>query len=399
MRSRRLAVDATLVAGGGHAPANPRSRTGRALARPRARRGGETEPVAPVSRCDRAAKRGRPSPPAAWPAMQESFAPSDIANRSRRSPSCGPSGRPGCGSRCVDGPKPNAGSAPAVAGRGIEPELAAPFRHRDAMSLDRQAKEPVVAAAAMLHARVDKRLRAEATGTLVPVGLSVSDAARVFLALVVAGKHLPFILEVPSAETRAALDEAQAVVQARRIRFETAADLFDDVEKNRGRHAHRASPAERLHARVPQGPGEAVASGPPRHGPARAGDAAAGGRQRAVRRRMVRPGADARSGRATASAASAAPSCSSAGSTTQAGTAWWCSCAPARTPDRPSSGRIHLHLSCSCQTGRLARPRVAAPVCVAWRRPCGTSAPLARRGRRCACRPRSGQKLWRMPNS
>jgi hypothetical protein len=33
---------------------------------------------------------------------------------------------------------------------------------------------------------------------------------------------------------RAALKEAQEIVQARRRRFESATDLFDDLEKNRG---------------------------------------------------------------------------------------------------------------------------------------------------------------------
>ena len=91
-----------------------------------------------------------------------------------------------------------------------------------------------MAATTMVHVRVDEQLKAEATETLAAMGLSVSDAVRVFLMRVVADRQLPFALKVPSAETRAALEEAQSIVQARRARFETAAELFDDLEKNRG---------------------------------------------------------------------------------------------------------------------------------------------------------------------
>lgn len=65
-------------------------------------------------------------------------------------------------------------------------------------------------------------------------GLSVSDAIRVFLMRVVAEKQLPFALKVPNAETRAAMEEADVIVRTRRARFTKAADLFDDLAKNRG---------------------------------------------------------------------------------------------------------------------------------------------------------------------
>ena len=51
---------------------------------------------------------------------------------------------------------------------------------------------------------------------------------------VVAEKQLPFALKVPNAETRAAMDEADAIVRTRRARFTKAADLLNDLEKNRG---------------------------------------------------------------------------------------------------------------------------------------------------------------------
>jgi len=87
-------------------------------------------------------------------------------------------------------------------------------------------------ATAMVHVRVDERLKAQAAETLAAMGLSVSDAVRVFLTRVVAEQQLPFPLQVPNAETRAALAEADAIVRTRRARFGTAAELFDDLEAN-----------------------------------------------------------------------------------------------------------------------------------------------------------------------
>lgn len=87
-------------------------------------------------------------------------------------------------------------------------------------------------ATAMVHVRVDERLKAQAAETLAAMGLSVSDAVRVFLTRVVAEQQLPFPLQVPNAETRAAMAEADDIVRTRRARFGTAAALFDGLEAN-----------------------------------------------------------------------------------------------------------------------------------------------------------------------
>ena len=91
-----------------------------------------------------------------------------------------------------------------------------------------------MAATTMVHIRLDENVKAQATETLAAMGLSMSDAVRVFLMRVVAEKQLPFALKVPNTETRAAMEEADAVVRTRRARFTKAADLFNDLEKNRG---------------------------------------------------------------------------------------------------------------------------------------------------------------------
>ena len=66
----------------------------------------------------------------------------------------------------------------------------------------------------MIHVRVDERTKAHATQALASMGLSVSDAVRVFLARV-AAEQPPFELKVPNSETRAAMEEARAMTRAR----------------------------------------------------------------------------------------------------------------------------------------------------------------------------------------
>jgi DNA-damage-inducible protein J len=86
----------------------------------------------------------------------------------------------------------------------------------------------------MIHIRIDEQVKKQATETLAAMGLSVSDAVRVFLMRLVAEKQMPFALKVPNAETRAAMMEADEIVRTHRARFDTAAELFDDLEKKRG---------------------------------------------------------------------------------------------------------------------------------------------------------------------
>ncbi|MCF8003203.1 MAG: type II toxin-antitoxin system RelB/DinJ family antitoxin [Chromatiaceae bacterium] len=86
----------------------------------------------------------------------------------------------------------------------------------------------------MVHVRIDEQTKAQATETLAAMGLSVSDAVRVFLTRVVAEQQLPFALKVPNAETRIAMAEADVMASAHRARFNSATELFDDLEKNNG---------------------------------------------------------------------------------------------------------------------------------------------------------------------
>ena len=89
-----------------------------------------------------------------------------------------------------------------------------------------------MATTAMVHVRVDEQIKAQATETLAAMGLSISDAVRVFLMRVVAEQQMPFALKVPNAETRAAMADADEIARMRRVRFNNATALFNDLEKN-----------------------------------------------------------------------------------------------------------------------------------------------------------------------
>ena len=80
----------------------------------------------------------------------------------------------------------------------------------------------------MVHVRIDENIKAQATETLAAMGLSVSDAVRVFLTRVAAEKQLPFELKVPNRKTRAAMEEARAREHSR---FANAQELIDEIEK------------------------------------------------------------------------------------------------------------------------------------------------------------------------
>lgn len=87
----------------------------------------------------------------------------------------------------------------------------------------------------MLHVRVDDETKAQATETLAAMGLSVSDAVRLFLRRVVADQSFPFELKVPNAKLRSAMAEAEEIVQTRTARFVDTDELFADLEKNSGK--------------------------------------------------------------------------------------------------------------------------------------------------------------------
>jgi len=81
----------------------------------------------------------------------------------------------------------------------------------------------------MVHVRVEEHIKSQATETLASMGLTVSDAVRVFLTRVVTEQQLPFALKAPNAGTRAAMQEARTKSNAR---FASSDALIHDLEKS-----------------------------------------------------------------------------------------------------------------------------------------------------------------------
>ena len=86
----------------------------------------------------------------------------------------------------------------------------------------------------MLNIRVDDDTKIKATAALNAMGLSMSEAVRLFLHRVVADQAFPLELRVPNARTRAAMAEADEMLRLRLTRFTNADELFADLEKNSG---------------------------------------------------------------------------------------------------------------------------------------------------------------------
>lgn len=93
----------------------------------------------------------------------------------------------------------------------------------------------MTARSSMVHVRVDDKIKQQATAALETMGLSVSDAVRLFLRRVVTDQGFPLELKVPNAETRLAMAEAEEIARSRIARFVTADELFADLEKARSK--------------------------------------------------------------------------------------------------------------------------------------------------------------------
>ena len=67
----------------------------------------------------------------------------------------------------------------------------------------------------MVHVRLDDRMKERASDALERMGLTLSEAVRMFLSRVVADQAIPFPVKVPNATTIAAMEEARRMGPAR----------------------------------------------------------------------------------------------------------------------------------------------------------------------------------------
>jgi DNA-damage-inducible protein J len=88
-----------------------------------------------------------------------------------------------------------------------------------------------MAATAFVRARIDEGLKNEAADVLADMGLTVSDVVRMVLTRIAKDKALPFELKTPNAETRAAMEEARAILKARNARFANGQALIDALDQ------------------------------------------------------------------------------------------------------------------------------------------------------------------------
>ena len=87
-----------------------------------------------------------------------------------------------------------------------------------------------MAATAFVRARIDEAIKDEAAEVLAEMGLTVSDVVRMTLTRVAKDRALPLELKSPNSETRKAMEESRAMMQARLARFADAQELFNALD-------------------------------------------------------------------------------------------------------------------------------------------------------------------------
>ena len=90
-----------------------------------------------------------------------------------------------------------------------------------------QTKRGFMAANQVVRARVDERLKTEATAILATMGLTVSDFVRIGLTKVVSEQGLPFEMRVPNQLTAETLTRSERGEDLHRA--ESAEALFEDL--------------------------------------------------------------------------------------------------------------------------------------------------------------------------
>ena len=89
-------------------------------------------------------------------------------------------------------------------------------------------------ASTMLHVRMDDQLKVRATDALALMGLTASDAVRLLFHRIATDQAFPLELKVPNAETRAAMAEAEDIARLGKARFNSADEMFSELEETSG---------------------------------------------------------------------------------------------------------------------------------------------------------------------
>lgn len=89
-----------------------------------------------------------------------------------------------------------------------------------------------MASTAFVRARIDEKLKDEASEVLAEFGLTVSDVVRMTLTRVAKDRAVPLELKIPNAETRAAIEESRALMKKHNARFRNARDVFHALDED-----------------------------------------------------------------------------------------------------------------------------------------------------------------------
>ncbi|MCX6175451.1 MAG: type II toxin-antitoxin system RelB/DinJ family antitoxin [Ignavibacteriales bacterium] len=83
---------------------------------------------------------------------------------------------------------------------------------------------------ATLHSRIDEKTKINAKKIFAKVGLSESEAIRLFYHHSVLARGIPFDLRIPNAETRAAIEDARQGNNLSK-KYKNVDELFEDLNK------------------------------------------------------------------------------------------------------------------------------------------------------------------------
>ena len=86
----------------------------------------------------------------------------------------------------------------------------------------------------MLHVRMDTEMKRKATAALAAMGLTASEAVRLFFHRIAVDQSFPLELKVPNAQTRSAMAESEAMMRRGTARFESADEMFARLEESSG---------------------------------------------------------------------------------------------------------------------------------------------------------------------
>lgn len=87
-----------------------------------------------------------------------------------------------------------------------------------------------MASTAFVRARIDEKLKNEASEVLAEFGLTVSDIVRMTLTRVAKDHAVPLELKVPNAQTKAAMRESRALMKRHNARFSNAKGIFQALD-------------------------------------------------------------------------------------------------------------------------------------------------------------------------